>query len=446
LSTLLGATSRAGDLTYKFKADDTPIYNVKITAEVGDKVETYSGLIELKIQEAGGRSGQVTLGYSSSVQKRQAHNNNPFDGTLGNGMATSQVVIGKNGEVVSATDIPEDNYLPFILGVPFTLVVQPLPGDVSKTSWDVQENLSTFTVEKEPARQNWGPPHMRQQRETKIVKPAKTTINFSIEKRDGNMVTIKRKVDLVSLEVLDDNTPTLRNYGEGEFVFDTDAGLVRTLDMKQTIVVNNKNSSFRLPFTVHAELMAHEQVAKLKAERDEAMKKSMASLEEARARHESEKKYDVDKLPEGVTKTPKNGGNGGSEYMKLGEKGQPVIGFTYVMSDWGGVPCLRRLDPVFDRSAVKEGQPNTVLAKPGYAVSGLKCRHFEMWGVQVQFAKLKPNGSLDMKDTYNAEWINDRGEGEYKQLAGDGNLVVGTWGRQGLNLDAIGLLTKASKE
>ncbi len=51
------------------------------------------------------------------------------------------------------------------------------------------------------------------------------------------------------------------------------------------------------------------------------------------------------------------------------------------------------------------------------------------------------DGRLDPKDFYETEWIGGKGGGGEQTIGDNGKWVIGIHGRQGLDLDAIGLVS-----
>ncbi len=86
------------------------------------------------------------------------------------------------------------------------------------------------------------------------------------------------------------------------------------------------------------------------------------------------------------------------------------------------------------------------MAKPNYAVGGLiaNANKGGLNAMKVIFMKLK-NGKLDKTDSYTTDWICKPDNWPVEKLSCNGDLVIGTWGRQGLNLDAVGLVVIPSE-
>lgn len=153
------------------------------------------------------------------------------------------------------------------------------------------------------------------------------------------------------------------------------------------------------------------------------------------------------KMPPGASKSEMLGGTGGGPYVHANPTGGPVLGFHYTTGSWNDDIVVRDFDPIYERPPVDvSDNPNIVLAKKGYAVAGLMVQtdSKNILGVQVIFAKLA-DGRLDMSDSYKGNWIATPGQSPEK-LAGDGRLVIGTFGRKGLNMDAMGLVTAAPSD
>jgi hypothetical protein len=155
-------------------------------------------------------------------------------------------------------------------------------------------------------------------------------------------------------------------------------------------------------------------------------------------------------LPAGASRTDLIGGNGGGPYVNAPAELRSVVGFRYVMGQWsrkdGRNDVLRHLDPIFDGATdtpeYRDGEMKEVRAKPGYVVGGIIVDRDEVnvLALKVIFLRRLANGNLDVKDQYVTDWIGYPGNQKQQQLAGNGEQIVGTFGRQGMNLDAIGLV------
>jgi hypothetical protein len=120
---------------------------------------------------------------------------------------------------------------------------------------------------------------------------------------------------------------------------------------------------------------------------------------------------------------------------------KPMIGCNHIMSENG---VLAAFCPVFDAN-----QPQTILAKDGYAIAGLNLTllNERIVGFQLKFMKVKGN-RFDAKDAYLSEWIGQAPEDgdQVHEVAGDGQPVFGiAYWEQGFDLVALGLVVGKAK-
>jgi hypothetical protein len=90
------------------------------------------------------------------------------------------------------------------------------------------------------------------------------------------------------------------------------------------------------------------------------------------------------------------------------------------------------------------GAKSDLIAKDGYAVAGVTARSgARLDGLSVTFMRLKPDGTLDPRDTYKSPWVGGQG-GEVEQtVATAGNKpALGLHGRTGNGVYALGLVQR----
>ncbi len=126
-----------------------------------------------------------------------------------------------------------------------------------------------------------------------------------------------------------------------------------------------------------------------------------------------------------------------------------MLGVAYTMGSWAGKPVIRRVDPVYEKpgsgagagAGGDAGSRITVMAKTGYVVGGMNVvTEDNVEAFQVEFFRLR-DGRPDPSDAYSSDWQGAPGDrAQARELAGHGEKVVGIFGRQGLNQDAMGLL------
>ena len=146
-------------------------------------------------------------------------------------------------------------------------------------------------------------------------------------------------------------------------------------------------------------------------------------------------------LPEGASKTEMLGSMGGSPYVRVDPAKRLVIGFGIRIGSWSNHPTLGYGDPLYTRDTGSVPSNETIcLAKDGYAVGGIVVNQLDgADGLQIIFMRIKGAG-VDINDSYTSPWFGDTDGSNRTQLAGHGERVIGTFGRQGMNNNAIGLV------
>jgi len=92
-----------------------------------------------------------------------------------------------------------------------------------------------------------------------------------------------------------------------------------------------------------------------------------------------------------------------------------------------------------ERHGNPEGPETEILAKPGYAVGGLRLRGGDrVRAFRVIFMKIV-GPVLNPSDSYESEWYVGN-EADTKVLGGDGSPVVGLHGKRGGDVDCLGII------
>src|SRR5262249_41345125 len=112
----------------------------------------------------------------------------------------------------------------------------------------------------------------------------------------------------------------------------------------------------------------------------------------------------------------------------------------------GNAARLAALKPIFqtalsEKTAEYIGEPagtsKQVVARPGYAVAGLRLS--PSWGMQGVVMRLE-GGTRVRGDTYPSPWLLGRGGEASSTLGGDGRPVIGLHGRRDGQIQALGLV------
>jgi hypothetical protein len=154
-------------------------------------------------------------------------------------------------------------------------------------------------------------------------------------------------------------------------------------------------------------------------------------------------------MPSNLGKTALVGGHGGGPFTMTGDGESPMVGLRCSPGNWNG-PVIGHIQPLYDRagndppsSGMDSKRAKNVLAKEGYVVGGLIADFDKVnfFAFRVIFIR-RQDGRLDPKDQYTTDWIGTPANKHQQQLAGKGEEIIGIFGRQGMNCDAIGLIEK----
>ena len=125
----------AGDLRYAFKETPEAVYNVTITGELGDKVETYRGQLRYTIESVDAGSGQTTFGYSSNLKSDKPQQGGgpgwmrppTMQEIWGQPQREApRITINPQGGVVRTNRTGEEDQLPYMQGLSWQLLMQPV--------------------------------------------------------------------------------------------------------------------------------------------------------------------------------------------------------------------------------------------------------------------------------------------------------------------------------
>lgn len=138
------------------------------------------------------------------------------------------------------------------------------------------------------------------------------------------------------------------------------------------------------------------------------------------------------------------GGNGGSPYVRTDPDNHPVIGFAVQLGSWGH-PTLGHVYPLYSRdTSMFPADAKISLAQTGYAVGGIYVNKLDgADAIKIIFMHIKGN-ALDPHDFYTTNWLGDTHGGTPTKLGATGQPVLGTFGRQGMNNDTLGLILDAT--
>lgn len=415
-------------LRYRFQEGRTYVYEVKITADLGDVRETREGLSIYEVKSA--TSEKITLAHSGSLSASRKMRDgeplmffpSPFMWSGGVTARESEMEIDAAGDLVDSQHLTP---LPFMLGDFQVLVIEPL-SQASNSSW--KKNRDITIVEKEAS--NFPPVAFGPfgQRDRGVHRSAKETISYSIAGSNGRVTRIKRTYSLRTDDQVDGN-PRLAMNGAGELSFDMNEGVMKSQLTKYSVEANEDGKSVTIPVTVDYRLLGPDETAqRLKevAEKKAAMPRS----------------HSVETTSVPTTDSPLGGGSGGGAFRFLDPDARAVIGVRYQLGSWGGEQTLGHLEPLYTRDPVTVPW-QTLYAKEGYALGAMQVSGTKyVNAVRLAFMKLDDD-KLDMQDRYLSQWIGTPTSGSPKSLFSEGQRVLGLHGKRAAILDAIGLVFEA---
>jgi S1-C subfamily serine protease len=144
------------------------------------------------------------------------------------------------------------------------------------------------------------------------------------------------------------------------------------------------------------------------------------------------------------------------KFKTVGPEGAILIGVEARFAKFGNTDIVRAVRPIYRINGKEEFGKQfgedltgavTLKAKEGYAIGGVTGKAGP-WcnGFSLTFMKVKADGTLDPKDSYESEWAGFDGKSESTCIKSDGPPVVGIVGKiVGRETTAFGLLFKGQE-
>ena len=335
--------------------------------------------------------------------------------------------------------------LPAALGTARDVVVPQLSPDGAAT-WQVSRPLVMYRPSPNP-----------------FQKPLQATGTYTVDYTagpatdGGDVVPVTFKTDVTVGGDFRAHTT-----GEGSFEFDVRRGLVRTLSAR--LVAEGTTSSgaqYSSPVALDVTVLSPDAVGKLReAARkmdagDDAAKPAAVADAAGPARRPHAGRpagvatesrdpawADALDLPQGTQRTAFVGhSTGGGPFVSAGDGRRVVIGFRLKMGQWMH-PMIGHVEPLYDKPDDLHPPGETImLAKDGYAVGGLWLNGPDQAdALRVIYMRRAADGTLNPKDAYVGPWFGQVTGPERVKAGGTGQPVVGIYGRQGMNTDALGVV------
>lgn len=139
-------------------------------------------------------------------------------------------------------------------------------------------------------------------------------------------------------------------------------------------------------------------------------------------------------------------------FRDFAPKGGTLIGFNVTFSEFFGNPTIGSIEPIYSvgrgrSQGPRRGNtsnpmfpPQSVVAKPGYAVGGFHTRTgLTVDGFDVIFMRIQGD-RLDPNDSYNSPWFGNTTGGGPGFVSTDGRMVIGIQGSAEQVLNRLGLM------
>ena len=245
-------------LRYRFTSGQSLVYEVKIEADLPDSVQTQTGQLTYNVK-AVDADGNATLTCSGNLTTRDAPkqqqplgpshlpvlspNRGQFDPA-----EAPEILADPQGNLVKYNQAASDAQLPYFLGRRIQLVLPPLPADKKATSTS-ERPITVY--EKNRSRSYFA---------------ARQTTTFAFEQPMTETTVIREQFQLATIAKSGDD-PYLQQDGDRQVTFDLHSGLIRRIDAKTTIKVNQDNTTVRIPVSMSVRLVDAAELEKLAAAR-----------------------------------------------------------------------------------------------------------------------------------------------------------------------------------
>ncbi len=293
-------------LRYRFAADSRVVYDVKITALLGEIREVREGTLTLEIEDSTDQETTISASGNLGV-RRQSRDGSPvmsmpdfrFGGPVSDliTIRPSKFSIDKSGGLV---DIEVQTALPYMLGDFEQLVLDELPKSANEETWTREREVSVIkNARSSPfphmirppgfgprgfgAPPGFGPPgfgppgsgpnpqDMRSAREKSVWK---------IESREGGGIQVAKTYELKTDDKVN-GRPRRQMTGQGEMTFDPLRGHWKSGLMQYEIEIQDDGVAVNIPVSVSFKRLTEAEIAKRAEEASAARARTEALMKKA---------------------------------------------------------------------------------------------------------------------------------------------------------------------
>lgn len=281
-SPMATAADASAGLHYAFQPGQTYAYDLTIQVNYPDATETVTGLSKYEVKSVDSAPGQITMTHSVDLS-RSIHVNNqgnrPFAGAaalrysagspfaFANYNSPCQIVIDPKGKIIR---YDRKSQLPYLLGNLWAVTLEPLPSAGQK-QWQSKQDMEIVDEENSA----WMPrPFLNKT----TSRTATETIDYTIDSSNVDAPVITRTYSLAT-EEQNNGDPVISQKGNGTITFDAKAGMIRSVDEKYTLQLNNPNVTVKIPITITARLLTAAEAAKKIADRKAATQRVQQAVQ-----------------------------------------------------------------------------------------------------------------------------------------------------------------------
>ncbi len=264
----MAARETAPSLRYGVQADSKYCYDITIKAELEDFFYIRSGVLTFTVTKAD--EEQFTVRSSGGLATKMEPKPDshvigiggippfPFPHRFG---VSEGLTLTRSGKPLVASD---STPLPFLMGDQEMLVFETFPAD-SQSKWEDSKDLVV--------REQTGGPfprfHFRRSIGGATDRSAKEQITYHVDEIKPDTIRVGKKYDLRTAEKSGEGV-RLEMTGTGEFLFDRQQGMIRSLSMKYTITSRDGGRVESFPVTLNYRMLTAEEIAARDKKAEEA--------------------------------------------------------------------------------------------------------------------------------------------------------------------------------
>jgi hypothetical protein len=247
-------------LRYEWEAGARYGFEVEITADHGEEIETLKGTPIVEVTSVTDDGARIRLHNkdltSVTTPKRQGRSPVRFPSipripsAIGPGFNGHELTLDVRGRVINQRG---ESQLPFVLGNLAQLLIEPLPADAVET-WTQSESTAIRITSEWPPRS----PFRRDVDQERLN--AEETTTFTLSEVGDDSVILRKEYRLETVEAVN-GQPRMELSGSGELTFDRDRRMPSSLTYEAHFIVREDNTEVKYPITVKFRLLTDDELA-----------------------------------------------------------------------------------------------------------------------------------------------------------------------------------------